>query len=82
MKHRKRTPSGKPPGAKVPPTSSGSGESGGSAFDVWLERGLHQLFDEVASEPIPPELLQLIEGDRPKPGDDEPKSEDPRSEAD
>jgi len=37
-----------------------------SAFDVWLERGLHTLFDEVANEPIPPELLQLIEDDRRK----------------
>ncbi len=41
-----------------------------SAFDVWLERGLHTLFDEVANEPIPPELLQLIEDDRRKVEDD------------
>lgn len=34
------------------------------AFDMWLERGLHQLFDEVANEPIPEELLKLIEDDR------------------
>jgi hypothetical protein len=32
-----------------------------SAFDLWLERGLHQLFDDVAQEPIPEELLRLIE---------------------
>ena len=36
----------------------------GGAFDLWLQRGLHQLFDEVASEPIPEELLKLIEDDR------------------
>jgi hypothetical protein len=41
-----------------------------SAFDVWLERGLHTLFDEVANEPIPAELLQLIEDDRRKVEDD------------
>lgn len=35
-----------------------------SAFDKWLERGLHQLFDDVANEPVPEELLRLIEGDR------------------
>lgn len=35
-----------------------------AAFDVWLHRGLHQLFDKVASEPIPEELLRLIEEDR------------------
>ncbi|GBR06612.1 MULTISPECIES: NepR family anti-sigma factor [Asaia] len=33
-------------------------------FDIWLKRGLHQLFDDVANEPIPDELLRLIEEDR------------------
>lgn len=37
-----------------------------AAFDVWLQRGLHDLFDEVAQEPIPEDLLRLIEGDRKK----------------
>jgi hypothetical protein len=37
-----------------------------AAFDIWLRRGLHQMFDDVAREPIPPELLQLIERDRRK----------------
>lgn len=37
-----------------------------AAFDVWLQRGLHDLFDEVAQEPIPEDLLRLIEGDRRK----------------
>lgn len=36
----------------------------GAAFDLWLKRGLHQLFDEVANEPLPEELLRLIEVDR------------------
>ena len=36
------------------------------AFDLWLKRGLHEMFDEVAKEPIPEELLRLIEEDRPK----------------
>ena len=34
------------------------------AFDVWLQQGLHKLYDSVASEPIPDELLKLIEQDR------------------
>ena len=34
------------------------------AFDVWLRRGLHQLYDTVAQEPIPEDLLRLIEVDR------------------
>lgn len=37
-----------------------------AAFDVWLRRGLHAMFDEVAREPIPEELLRLIEADRRK----------------
>jgi hypothetical protein len=35
-------------------------------FDLWLQRGLHQLYDDVASEPIPDALLRLIEDDRKK----------------
>ena len=37
-----------------------------AAFDLWLQRGLHQLYDDVASEPIPEDLLRLIEDDRKK----------------
>jgi len=37
-----------------------------SAFDIWLQRSLHKLFDDVANEPIPDELLRLIEEDRKK----------------
>jgi hypothetical protein len=37
-----------------------------AAFDVWLQRSLHKLFDEVANEPVPEELLRLIEEDRSK----------------
>ncbi len=35
-----------------------------SAFDLWLQRGLHKIFDDVANEPIPDELRKLIEDDR------------------
>ncbi len=41
------------PGAKPPE----------AAFDVWLQRGLHKLYDTVANEPIPDDLLRLIEND-------------------
>jgi len=37
-----------------------------AAFDLWLQRSLHQLFDQVAKEPIPEELLRLIEENRRK----------------
>jgi hypothetical protein len=39
---------------------------GNQAFDVWLKRGLHQLFDDVVNEPMPEELLRLIQEDREK----------------
>ena len=35
-------------------------------FDLWLKRGLHEIYDDVANEPIPDELLRLIEEDRKK----------------
>jgi hypothetical protein len=34
------------------------------AFDLWLKRSLHQMYDTIASEPIPDDLLRLIEDDR------------------
>ncbi len=37
-----------------------------SAFDLWLQRGLHKLYDDVANEPVPDALLRLIEEDRKK----------------
>jgi hypothetical protein len=51
----------KPPSGPGRPTQSKPADA---AFDVWLNRGLHQLFDDVANEPIPDELLKLIEEDR------------------
>ena len=47
----------------VPPVRNVSQRTGG-AFDIWLQRGLHELFGEVANEPVPEELLRLIEDDR------------------
>jgi len=40
------------------------GDQADAAFDLWLKRGLHQLYDTVAKEPIPEEILRLIEEDR------------------
>lgn len=45
------------------------GEAVDNAFDLWLRRGLHQLYDTVAKEPIPEELLRMIEEDREKKGE-------------
>ena len=56
-------------GNKRKADASGAGADAGdggvdSAFDIWLQRGLHQLYDSVSKEPLPDELLRLIEEDR------------------
>jgi hypothetical protein len=35
-----------------------------AAFDLWLDRELNKMFGKLAEEPIPPELLALIEKSR------------------
>ena len=61
-------PESKAGGAVSKPVQSGTNGRGQAApeaaFDIWLQRGLHQLFDDVMREPIPEELLRLIEQDR------------------
>ena len=37
-------------------------------FDVWLQKQLHAMYDEIASEPLPHDLLGLIERDAEKKG--------------
>lgn len=41
-----------------------SRKKGDDAFELWLRRGLHQLFDDVTKEPVPEELLRIIEADK------------------
>jgi len=33
-------------------------------FDLWLRQSLHNVFDAVAAEPIPEEIMRMIEEDR------------------
>ncbi len=42
------------------------GNPADAAFNEWLHRGLHQMYDDVTSEPMPDELIRLIEQDRRK----------------
>jgi hypothetical protein len=42
------------------PTGGGAVTALGRAFDTWLERKLHEMFDSVALEPLPPDLLSLV----------------------
>jgi hypothetical protein len=32
-------------------------------FDKWLQKQLHAMYDEIASEPLPDDLVSLIERD-------------------
>jgi Protein of unknown function (DUF2934) len=58
---------------------SAAGAARADPLDLWLRRGLHQLYSAVAAEPIPLELLRLVEEhsnqsqrrgrDPPSPGD-------------
>ena len=51
--------------AKVPvPPPPKKSRKTEAAFDMSLQKGLHELFDQVANEPVPDELLKLIEEDR------------------
>ena len=40
-------------------------------FDMWLQKQLHAMYDEIASEPLPNDLLNLIDRDAAAGGDGE-----------
>jgi hypothetical protein len=46
-----------------------------SPFDLWLKRQLQTMYDNVAQEPLPEELIVLTERDRGRMG--EPSSREP-----
>lgn len=52
----------KAPGARVPPGRL-SPKAGERPFDLWLHKQLHAMYDEIASEPLPDDLLKLIDKD-------------------
>ncbi len=60
MKQFRMTDRKEPPKRKPSPKSSPSD----SAFDKWLNRGLHELFDDVMKEAVPPEMLKLLKPDK------------------
>jgi hypothetical protein len=39
-------------------------------FDMWLQKQLHAMYDEIASEPLPNDLLNLIDHDAANADDD------------
>jgi len=51
---------------KPPPRKPNKSSKADAAFDLWLQRGLHELYDKFAEGPIPPEILKLLEDDKKK----------------
>jgi len=49
---RRRTAADRPDGAGEDP------------FDLWLRHSLHEIFDPALEEPVPEEVMRLIEEDR------------------
>ena len=65
------------PSAVRDPAAAGPTLGSGRPFDLWLQKQLHAMYDEIASEPLPPDLLNLIDQDakdgHPDPVDGSPK---------
>ena len=55
---------GPAPTAGAPQPDGFSMERKPDPFELWLRRGLHKAFDAIAGEPVPEDLLRLIEEDR------------------
>ncbi|WIM13244.1 MAG: hypothetical protein OJF58_004210 [Enhydrobacter sp.] len=54
----------KPPrGRTAEPARGKTKSTADRPFDIWLQKQLHAMYDEIASEPLPDDLLALIERD-------------------
>lgn len=56
-------PDPKKAGRSKPPISTGDSPAPAKPFDRWLDSQLHAIYDRVAQEPLPDDLLRLIEAD-------------------
>lgn len=67
----------KPEGGRAGGPARSKPRSSDRPFDMWLHKQLHAMYDEIASEPLPDDLLKLIEKDaganRPTDTPEEPK---------
>jgi hypothetical protein len=51
-------------GLKAPDGKFGKAKpSAERPFDMWLQKQLHAMYDEIASEPLPNDLLKMIDHD-------------------
>ena len=67
-KRRPAAPASKP-GLKAGDLKSGRANAKAPAerpFDMWLQKQLHAMYDEIAGEPLPNDLLNLIDHDAAK----------------
>lgn len=65
----------KPEAKRVAPAARSKARTNDRPFDLWLHKQLHAMYDEIASEPLPDDLLNLIDKDaaaHKKEGSDEP----------
>jgi len=63
-------------GEKARPRVKASSER---PFDLWLQKQLHAMYDEIASEPLPTDLLNLIESDAKADGAKKNAHQEPRN---
>jgi hypothetical protein len=52
-----------PPRRSPPPRPQKAKAPEARPFDMWLHKQLHAMYDEIASEPLPNDLLNLIDTD-------------------
>lgn len=78
-----------PPGGRPNKQSSQSPREE-RPFDLWLNRQLHAMYDDIAHEPLPLDVIELIEMDgrrpaaerTPQDGVDQPASTEPGTDKD
>ena len=51
------------PEGRAAPAARTKPRANARPFDLWLHKQLHAMYDEIASEPLPDDLVNLIEKD-------------------
>jgi hypothetical protein len=65
-KPQKNKANGSPIGSESVKSNAPSKPSRERPFDMWLQKQLHSMYDEIAAEPLPTDLLNLIDKDADK----------------
>ncbi len=75
--HVMATNDDKPEGGRAGEPARSKPRSNDRPFDMWLHKQLHAMYDEIASEPLPDDLLNLIDSDAAR-GNKGGSTEEPR----